>query len=242
MFSIRDDVEVLEKYNGYKTNILVDFKNCECEPQRVSPQHLLMKCKGKLRGCPGCRDRRSSETRSELHSVFLDWIWKNRPGELFLLEKYRTSHTKIKVLWDNCFHITEIMPYSIKEGNGCNKCSNNISKASQEWLNKIEKENNIILKREYKFNPNNKKQKADGYDPVTNTIYEFYGDYWHGNPNTKKIFKNKNFHKLKHKKTLEREELIKKLGYSLITIWENDYTKIIVILSILTPDFLSFFF
>ncbi len=24
--------------------------------------------------------------------------------------------------------------------------------------------------------------KADGYCSETNTIYEFHGDYWHGNP------------------------------------------------------------
>ena len=23
---------------------------------------------------------------------------------------------------------------------------------------------------------------VDGYDPITNTIYEFYGDYYHGHP------------------------------------------------------------
>lgn len=24
--------------------------------------------------------------------------------------------------------------------------------------------------------------KVDGFDPIINTIYEFYGDFWHGNP------------------------------------------------------------
>ena len=73
----------------------------------------------------------------------------------------------------------------------------------------------------------NKKYFIDGFDPQTNTCYEFYGDYWHGNP---KIFKfsdiNKNnkktFGELYHK-TLKRERLIKSMGYNLIIIWENDY-------------------
>lgn len=32
--------------------------------------------------------------------------------------------------------------------------------------------------------------KADGYCKETNTIYEFHGDFWHGNPY---IFKNDTF-------------------------------------------------
>ena len=35
---------------------------------------------------------------------------------------------------------------------------------------------------------------TDGYDPTTNTIYEYLGDYWHGNIGKyKKDFFNKKF-------------------------------------------------
>jgi hypothetical protein len=30
---------------------------------------------------------------------------------------------------------------------------------------------------------NDKKYKIDGFCEISNTIYEFYGDIWHGNPN-----------------------------------------------------------
>jgi G:T-mismatch repair DNA endonuclease (very short patch repair protein) len=72
---------------------------------------------------------------------------------------------------------------------------------------------------------------ADGYDVETKTIYEFYGDYWHGNPNNPKYpfdslneFSGKTFRQL-HDETLERESLIKSLGYNVITIWESEYKK-----------------
>ena len=33
------------------------------------------------------------------------------------------------------------------------------------------------------INVNKKYYLVDGYNDKTKTIYEFYGDYWHGNPN-----------------------------------------------------------
>ena len=225
LFSIRDDAEVLEKYKGYKTNILVNFKKCLCDPQMVSPQHLLIKYKGKFRGCPGCRDERSSKTRSISHKEFLDWIFKYRYMELLLLERYKNAFSYIKVLWVECLHITELKAYSIKNGNGCYKCaiSKLYSKISQKWLNEKEQELGRKLIREYKFNKDTK-HMSDGYDPVTNTIYEFYGDYWHGNPNNPKTDRG-SFTKKIYQKTLIREELIKNLGYNLVTIWESEWIK-----------------
>ena len=76
---------------------------------------------------------------------------------------------------------------------------------------------------------NNKRIKFDGYCEKTNTVYEFHGDYFHGNP---KIYKkdgvnllNKKKFGVLYKNTIERELLIKNNGYNLITIWENDYYK-----------------
>jgi G:T-mismatch repair DNA endonuclease (very short patch repair protein) len=70
---------------------------------------------------------------------------------------------------------------------------------------------------------------VDGYDPITNTIYEFNGDFWHGNPSKYKKFdinpiSGKTFGEL-YKKTLEKEDNLKKLGYNVISIWESDYLK-----------------
>lgn len=69
--------------------------------------------------------------------------------------------------------------------------------------------------------------KPDGFDPLTNTIYEFYGDYWHGNPT---VFEPDGVNALAHKTfgalyqaTLARETLIKEAGYNLVSIWESDW-------------------
>ena len=77
-----------------------------------------------------------------------------------------------------CNHITREQ--------GCSKCTNNrYSKCQIKWLDFISTYNQIKIQHaenggEYKI-PNSR-LKTDGYCQETNTIYEFHGDFWHGNP------------------------------------------------------------
>jgi hypothetical protein len=76
----------------------------------------------------------------------------------------------------------------------------------------------------------NTKYKADGYCKENNTIYEFHGDYWHGNPNVfnpndLNTIVGKTYKEL-YENTLKREQEIKDLGFNLEIIWENDWKKI----------------
>ena len=82
---------------------------------------------------------------------------------------------------------------------------------------------NVSKKYRHKsFKINNKRYNLDAYDPITNTIYEFYGDYWHGNP---KVFDPNSYNKTCKKyhgelymKTLKKEEILKRAGYNIISI------------------------
>lgn len=62
--------------------------------------------------------------------------------------------------------------------------------------------------------------KVDGYCLETNTVYEYHGDYWHGNPlvfdgnDSNKTLK-KQFKEL-YNKTIARDNKIRELGYLLI--------------------------
>jgi hypothetical protein len=71
--------------------------------------------------------------------------------------------------------------------------------------------------------------QADGYAAEINTIFEFHGDYWHGNPEvfspgdinpTSKL----SFGELHHK-TLRREAQLRSLGYTVVSIWEKDWLE-----------------
>jgi hypothetical protein len=70
---------------------------------------------------------------------------------------------------------------------------------------------------------------VDGYNKQTNTIYEFQGDFWHGNPDIYNLdaINNKlniTFQEL-YDKTLKKIHRLKMMGYNVIYIWENDWTK-----------------
>ena len=69
------------------------------------------------------------------------------------------------------------------------------------------------------------KQKADGYNKETNTVYEFNGCYWHGCPkcyvdNRDKVLHNKKTREQAYQDTLKKEQKIKDEGYNLVVKWE----------------------
>jgi hypothetical protein len=125
-----------------------------------------------------------------------------------------------------------ILPYIHIKGKGCPVCSSNYSKISILWLQYLQIKYNIFIQHadnigEY-YIPNCK-YKADGYCKETNTIYEFLGDFWHGNPNCKRYLpesinprNNKTFKQL-YEETQFKKEKILKLGYNYVEIWEGDW-------------------
>ena len=107
-------------------------------------------------------------------------------------------------------------------GRGCAKCSSTISNKERKFLDFIKipdtKENR--QKIIFRF-------KVDGIDLTTNTIYEFMGDYFHGNP---KKFNSNDYNKVCHKtfgelyeNTLKKLNKLKESGYFVKYIWESDW-------------------
>lgn len=110
-------------------------------------------------------------------------------------------------------------------GHGCPKCvSTMTSSASQEWIESLG-----LVHAVQEFHIPGTRFHADLYCPDTNTVYEFYGDFWHGHPTrydpaSVNVVKHKTFGEL-HEETIAREKVIKDLGYNLITIWESDWNQ-----------------
>lgn len=138
----------------------------------------------------------------------------------YSLVDYQGNYKKVKIICSK-HGIFEQLPSNHLSGKGCLKCSKTISRSEAKWLDSLNiKHRNIIL-------PNLGRKRVDGFDPLTNTVYEFYGDFWHGNP---EVYPSSGINSTAKKtfgelyiKTIEREELIKKAGYNLIFIWEKDY-------------------
>ncbi len=98
------------------------------------------------------------------------------------------------------------------------------------WLNEIMETEHIYIQHaqnmgEFKIPETN--YRADGYCAETNTIYEFYGDFWHGNPDTYDPgFYNHIVHDTMgniYQNTIKREHRIKALGFNLVVMWEDQF-------------------
>jgi hypothetical protein len=111
-------------------------------------------------------------------------------------------------------------------GHGCPRCSGGVSRVEQHWLNSL----NVVIRHHPISVPGAKrKMVVDGYDPDTNTVYQFHGDFWHGNPavfpSDKINVRSKATFGELYRKSESRDELIRSAGYNLVIMWEHDYKK-----------------
>lgn len=171
-------------------------------------------------GCPRCA-KNNLVTLKEFKEL-ASKIHNNKYGYQKI---HNFNRMKDKVLIDCKLHGDFLQrPSSHIQGNGCPSCSKIISKLENKWLESLNLPN---LERHVSFKIQNKRIVVDGYCKETNTIYEFYGDIFHGNPTKLKStdinpINKKTFGELYYK-TILREKLIKQAGFNLVVIWESDF-------------------
>ena len=109
------------------------------------------------------------------------------------------------------------------------------SRIAIRWLDHVSKENNIQIIHaekggEWRIPINGGHIQFDGYCEETNTVYEFHGDVYHGNP--RRFQPDENCHPFTdetagelYEKTMQREEEIRARGFNLVTMWEDDWRR-----------------
>lgn len=132
---------------------------------------------------------------------------------------YKNNRTKIDII---CLDhgIFKQKPNTHLNGSGCPLCKHYISKPEKEFLDYLNISNRQIKILEFNL---------DGMDYENNTIYEFLGNYYHGNP---EIYKpneynqkcKKTFGKL-YQNTFKKFDKLKSFGYNIKYIWESDWKK-----------------
>jgi len=159
-----------------------------------------------------CKDNCLDKINPELAK---EWNYK-RNGDLTPKDVLPRSHKKVWWICKNNheWNVTICNRYE----RGCPHCSKNISKVSTKWLN-----NKNIKKREKLIKINGKRFFADGFKD--NVVYEFLGDFWHGNPavfNPNKVNKKvgKMFYTLLYK-TINKLNTLCENGYKVIYRWEG---------------------
>lgn len=114
-------------------------------------------------------------------------------------------------------------------GRGCPVCAQvrQTSKIGDSWIATLGV--NVIPEHPL---PNVRFRKVDGYDPTTNTVYQFHGDFYHGNPNHPKqpadkmnTLLKKTFGEL-YENTQRLDQEIRDAGYNLVIMWELDWRRI----------------
>lgn len=162
-----------------------------------------------------------------------EWHEDNKPMTLY------TTGSNFRAKWrcsDKPNHVWETSIANRTNSNaptGCPMCAHwGYSKSQIQWLTDIETAEHINIQHalkplgEYKIAGVG---SVDGYCAETNTVYEYHGDFWHGNPelynqNAINGKSKKSFGEL-YKKTVLRDQKIRDLGYNLITIWDSEYNK-----------------
>ncbi len=196
----------LFEYTGIENKIKVICKiHGIFEPTYLNHYH------GKT-GCFSCQFKSKEE--------YLD-IFKTVHGNEYdySLVEFNTVSDKIKIICSK-HGIFEQRLSAHKCGQTCPSCVSFSSLEENKWLDSLKIP---TLIRQYKLFKNH---IVDGYDPKTNTAYQYHGIYWHGHPdffdqNEKHPhFKKKTFGEI-YQRTLNREEAIRQAGYNLVVKWSH---------------------
>lgn len=200
---------------------------CEKSLEHEWQSSILNRANGN--GCPYCSNKKVCSDNNLTvtnPNLVLEWDYEKndcKPEEF-------TKGSGKKIHWICLKDNKHKWPANIstRQKHGCPFCRKTISKQEDEWLISL---NNSNIQRQYRIKINNKRTvRVDGFDETTNTIYQFHGDYWHGNPD---VFNPNDFNKKVketfgelYKYTIEQDDGFKAAGYNVIIMWGLDWENL----------------
>jgi hypothetical protein len=222
-------IEKSNQIHGSKYNYSnVVYINMEEKIKIICPIHgeFLQRPHSHLNGS-GCRKCFNKKLKESMMSNIEEFVSKSKKlhGNKYdysLITKYGGSNTNIKIYCIKCKNSFNQKPYSHLQGHGCPHCISIISKPEMKFLSylKIPEKNRQIRINPFRF-------KVDGING--NKIFEFLGDYWHGNP---RKFDHNDINKISKKMfgelyndVINRFKILTNIGYKVYYIWELDYTN-----------------
>ena len=213
-------------YIDLKTKILIICKK-HGEFEQTPSKHILGQ------GCKKCGDETTSNKLCSTTDKFIEKAnIKHNCKYDYSKTQYIRSNDKVIIICP--MHGPYLQtPSDHLCGYGCNKCSYRISTPSKEWLSMIRCTFPNIQTGDHtngEYRIPNTRYHADGYCPDTNTIFEFHGDYWHGNPSR---YESSVYNKTTgctmgelYEKTIQKRIACEKQGYHYIEIWESQWNTL----------------
>jgi len=225
--TLQEFINEASKVHGfYYDYSLVVYINNKTKISIICPLHgvFLQQPDNHLNGhdCNNCsyEDKRSSlsefiEGANKIHNFYYNYSNVVYNGDKIKVGIICPKHGKFMQ-----------SPRSHLSGRGCSKCPTwNNSKPEQKWLDGLG-----IIRRQVRMRINNKLYIVDGFDEKINTIFEFLGDFWHGNPSAfPPDYKNPINKKTMKQLLVETKERIKTFednGFKVVYIWEKDYRSL----------------
>jgi hypothetical protein len=220
-----------------------DYSNIKYENSGIKVHILCNHCKTIFTQAPanhlsgnGCNKCGIILRGNKLRKTTEDFINRSNKVHSNLYDYSKTEYVKsdIKVVIICKFHgeFTQT-PSNHLSNHGCPKCIKTHSDISISWLDYMQVSNPYKIQHAEnggEYSIPGQRFRVDGFCKETNTIYEFYGDFWHGhpkyNPNDINQKCNKSFGQLLEF-TKNRKSILIDLGYNVIEMWENDWSKAI---------------
>jgi hypothetical protein len=198
-------------------------KICDNNFKQLISNHINQK-----QGCPFCSGRYMDT------EIFVKKAKEVHGNEYNYKEvNYEKSSIDIKIICNKTNQPFYQTPNNHLSGNKCPCCSNKrYSLKAVKYLDFISQYHGIKIKHQLnggEYTIQNTRYRADGYCVETNTIYEFHGTIYHGDPRfchpSEFNYLGRNYGEL-YNSTIEREKQIKDMGFNLVVMWESDWNKI----------------
>jgi Zn finger protein HypA/HybF involved in hydrogenase expression len=184
------------------------------------------------RGCQDCSIvRRTSTTRNFIANA------TKVHGTIYSYKEteYVNSRTEISITCKTHGTFSQ-RPDTHLRGSGCPGCnSTRYSRIAIKWIEEYAYSHRLKSVQHAQnggeFRIPGTRYLVDGYHKPSNTVFEFYGDCFHGNPKTYRPTDKCNpfsdfTAKQLFNETLRREKELKCLGYKVVSIWENEYRSL----------------
>jgi len=178
------------------------------------------------RGCRQCSTERNAHNRKRSAQEFIsqsDLIHHGRYQ--YDVDDYYNMKTKVRIKCPIHGWFSQL-PTDHTTGTGCRKCSRIVSKRCSAWLDSIGLPDTTRHREVTGLIPN-RNYTVDGYNPETRTVYEFHGDYWHGNP---LVFDPSDYNEVAKKtfgqlysETRKKQKVFEDAGFFWIEMWQSEW-------------------
>lgn len=228
-------IEKAIEIHGNKFNYdEVEYINCDTNVKIFCNQHeeyfyqTPYKHVRSKYACPKCHAENSGKSQKLDTKTFIEKSKIAHGGRYdYSKSNYINSYTKIEIICGIHGSFWQLPANHYHRGDNCPYCRTiSSSNNSQEWLDSL---NIPHLIREYRL-PENRLIPVDGYDPSTNTVYQFHGSYWHSDP---RVFDWEKMHghlEITHKENYEnsnkKDQQLLDWGYNLVVMLEYDWENL----------------